>query len=152
MITFFPDLNVWLALSVAGHLHSADAWNWMRLLPEKARLVFSRYTQVGLLRLLTNQAVMGEQTLTLGRAWGVYENWLRDPRVEFYPEPRGLDAAFRRVTRPFLGKQASKSIGDCFLLAFAQEADAVLVTFDAGLQRQARRQHHPAICPLEVVI
>jgi hypothetical protein len=49
MTSFFPDLNVWLALSVAGHSHSADAWQWANLLPRETRLIFCRYTQIGLL-------------------------------------------------------------------------------------------------------
>lgn len=65
MISFFPDLNVWIALSVSGHSHSREAWNWINLLPREAKLVFSRYTHIGFLRLLTNESAMGEQTLTL---------------------------------------------------------------------------------------
>src|SRR5260370_27146316 len=130
MILFFPDSNVWLALSVAGHSHSAEAWNWLAFLRGDVRLIFWRDTQVGLLRLLTNQAAMGEQTLTLGRAWSVYDRWLSDPRVELYPEPRGLDSAFRQMTAPFARRPASKWVGDCYLLAYAIESDATLVTFD----------------------
>jgi hypothetical protein len=147
MTSFFPDLNVWLALSVASHSHSSDAWNWINLLPREARLIFSRYTHIGLLRLLTNQSVMGEQTLTLRKAWAVYDRWLEDPRVEFYPEPRGVDAAFRRATEPFASKHASKWIGDCYLLAYAKESQAVLVTFDAALRAQAQKQGHAAVIP-----
>src|ERR1035441_7808690 len=69
MTSFFPDLNVWLALSVGVHRHNAGAWRWLNSLPPGARLIFSRYTHIGLLRLLTNQAAMGEQTLTLRKAW-----------------------------------------------------------------------------------
>jgi toxin-antitoxin system PIN domain toxin len=147
MISFFPDLNVWLALSVAGHSHSPRAWHWLGLLPGEARLVFSRYTQVGLLRLLTNSSAMGEQTLTLRRAWGVYERWLGDPRVEFYPEPSGLDTAFRRATAPFASTPASKWVGDCYLLAYAHQADTVLVTFDKALSDFARKHGYSAIIP-----
>ena len=68
MISFFPDLNVWLTLSVSGHGHNAEAWNWLNLLPRDRSLIFSRYTQVGLLHLLTNRSVMGERTLTLRKA------------------------------------------------------------------------------------
>ena len=82
MTLFFPDLNVWLALSDTGHTHSTGAWKWMKMLPDDAQLIFSRYTQVGLLRLLTNISIMGDQTLTLRKAWGVYDRWLEDPRVE----------------------------------------------------------------------
>jgi hypothetical protein len=88
MTLFFPDLNVWLALSDTGHVHSASAWKWREILPDDHKLIFSRYTQIGLLRLLTNVSVMGDQTLTLRKAWGVYDRWLEDPRVEMYPEPR----------------------------------------------------------------
>ena len=147
MTSFFPDLNVWLALSVAGHSHNGEAWNWFNLLSSEARLIFSRYTQVGLLRLLTNPAAMGEQTLNLQKAWGVYERWLSDPRVEFYPEPRDLDAAFREATAPFALQRASKWVGDCYLLAYSKQSDAALVTFDRALLDVARKYGYAAIVP-----
>jgi toxin-antitoxin system PIN domain toxin len=147
MTSFFPDLNVWLALSVAGHSHSADAWQWANLLPRETRLIFCRYTQIGLLRLITNQVVMGEQTLTLRKAWSVYDRWLADPRVEFYPEPRGVDAEFREATEPFASKPASKWIGDCWLLASANGIKATLVTFDRALYQHARKQGHSVVIP-----
>jgi hypothetical protein len=73
MTSFFPDLNVWLALSDTGHSHTAIAWQWLNHLPGDAMLLFSRYTQVGLLRLLTNAAVMHEYTLTVQNGWTVYD-------------------------------------------------------------------------------
>jgi uncharacterized protein len=147
MTLFIPDLNVWVALSDGGHSHNAGAWTWMNHLPSDARLIFSRYTQIGLLRLLTNTAVMGGQTLTLREAWEVYDRWLEDRRVEFYPEPRGLDAAFRWATEPFAAKQASKWVGDCWLLAFAKDIQATLVTFDRALHKFAGEQGQPAVIP-----
>ena len=147
MTSFFPDLNVWLALSVAGHSHSGDAWSWANLLPRETRLIFCRYTQIGLLRLLTNQAVMGEQTLTLRKAWSVYDRWLADPRVDFYPEPRDADAEFRRVTETFGTKPASKWIGDSWLLASSNGLQSTLVTFDKALYQQARKQGYSAVMP-----
>lgn len=147
MISFFPDLNVWLALSVSGHRHSEEAWNWLNLLSADVRLIFSRYTQIGLLRLLTNSAAMGEQALTLRKAWEVYDRWLEDPRVEFYPEPRGLDSSFRQATAPFAGKAASKWVGDCYLLAYAKQSHATLATFDEALHQLAGKHGHSAIIP-----
>jgi hypothetical protein len=147
MTSFFPDLNVWLALSVAGHSHSADAWMWANLLPRQTRLIFCRYTHIGLLRLLTNHAVMGEQTLTLRKAWGVYDRWLTDPRVDFYPEPRDADAEFRRVTEPFGAKPASKWIGDGWLLASSNGLQSTLVTFDRALYEHARKQSYSVLMP-----
>ena len=146
MILLF-DVNVWLALSDAAHAHHAIAWAWLDGQPDDARLILSRYTQLGLLRLLTNPAVMGEQTLTLRQAWAFYDRWLQDPRVEFYPEPRTLEAEFRKATHPFAAKQASKWVADCWLLAFAQAAGAQLVTFDRALHAFARKQGNSAILP-----
>jgi hypothetical protein len=51
---------------------------------------------------------MGEYTLTLRPASDAYDRWLKDPRVEFYPEPRGLDAAFRQATDAFAAQPATK--------------------------------------------
>ena len=144
---FFPDLNVWLALSDEGHSHSASAWRWLRTLPEDRRLIFCRYTQIGLLRLLTNAAVMGGETLTLAEAWRIYERWLEDPQVEFYPEGRNLDEGYRRMTEPFAAQRASKAVGDCFLLAYASEIRASLVTFDRALHAYARKQGCAAVLP-----
>jgi hypothetical protein len=147
MTLFFPDLNVWLALSVAGHTHNAEAWRWLRQLSPGARLVFSRYTQIGLLRLLTNSSVMGEQTLVLREAWKVYDRWAEDPRVEFYPEPRNVESGLRQVLEPFAAQPASKWVGDGWLLAFAIAARATLVTFDRALYEFARKQGYACILP-----
>jgi len=147
MISFFPDLNVWLALSDQAHIHGAQTWAWLDLNPPEARLIFSRYTHIGLLRLLTSQAVMGPATHTLERAWRVYDTWLSDPRVEFYPEPNSLDDAFREATAPFAARQASKWVGDCYLLAFSKASRATLVTLDRGLLAFARKNGYAAIMP-----
>jgi toxin-antitoxin system PIN domain toxin len=147
MTSFFPDLNVWLALSVNGHSHTTDAWEWLDSLPPDVELIFSRFTQIGLLRLLTNTAVMGDQTLTLRKAWAVYDGWISDPRVEFYPEPRNMDAAFRSATDPFASRHASKAVGDCWVLAYSREVRAALVTFDRALHEFARKHDCAAIIP-----
>jgi hypothetical protein len=147
MTLFFPDLNVWLALSDGGNLHHAIAWKWFECVEGRDKLAFSRYTQIGLLRLLTNQAVMGEQVLTLHDAWDLYDRWLEDPHVEFYPEPRGVDSTFRKITKLFAAQPASKAIGDCWLLAFAAEIQATLVTFDRALYGLAKKQGHAAAIP-----
>lgn len=117
------------------------------LLPGEAKLILCRYTQIGLLRLLTNSVIMGEETLTVRQAWNVYDGWINDPRIEFHPESRGLDATFREATAAFAARQASKWIGDCYLLAFAKESQASLVTFDKALLGAARKSGHSAIVP-----
>jgi len=147
MTLFFLDVNVWIALSVSGHSHNEDALNWLEQLPDDSTLIFSRFTQLGLLRLLTNATVMGDETLTLRKAWAVYDRWLQDPRVEFYPEPRNVESAFRDVTEPFAAKAATKWVGDCWLLAYAEASHARLVTFDQALHSFALKQGHRAEFP-----
>jgi toxin-antitoxin system PIN domain toxin len=147
MTLLFIDLNVWLALCVDRHPHHTIAWAWLSGLPEDARLILCRYTHLGILRLLTNKAVMGDETLTLRQAWSVYDSWLEDPRVEFFPDPHTIEAAFRRVTEPFAEQSATKWVGDCWLLAFAQATHSRLVTFDQALCDFARKQGHAALRP-----
>lgn len=136
MTLYFPDINVWIALTVVEHAHNEAAARWLGLVGSQDRLIFSRYTQLGFLRLLTNPRAM-ERVLTTAGAWTAFDAWLSDPRVGLYPEPPFVDAAFRRATAPFAHQPASKWIGDCYLLAFARQADATLVTFDRALHRLA---------------
>jgi toxin-antitoxin system PIN domain toxin len=127
-----PDLNVWLALTWANHMHSDAAWTWFSR-QEDDRFFFCRFTQLGLLRLLTTSAVMSRDVLTIGGAWKVYDRWLEDSRVAIRPGPFELDAAFRAATRSVSRLSSPKALGDCYLLAVSQVTDATLVTFDRGL-------------------
>ena len=90
---------------------------------------------------------MSGDILNLRQAWDVYDQWLNDPLVEFYPEPRNLDTAFRQITAPLDTRSATKAVGDCFLLAYAREIQATLVTFDRALIEYARKQNHAAVTP-----
>lgn len=147
MTSYFPDLNIWLALSVEGHRHNAVAWDWLNGLNRDYQLYFSRYTHLGLLRLLTNRAAMNERTLTVREAWDVYDQWLNDPRVEFPPEPRDLETSFRKAMAEFSDKSAPNWIGDCYLLAYAKNSGSALVTFDKALHRLAKAQGCVAVIP-----
>jgi hypothetical protein len=90
---------------------------------------------------------MGNEALTLRKAWAVYDRWLQDPRVEFYPGPRNMEAKLRESTEPFATKAASKWVGDCWLLAFAEATEARLVTLDQALLDFAHRRKHRAVTP-----
>ena len=147
MTSFFPDVNVWLALSIADHSHGEDAWRWLGSLSSDARLAFGRYTQLAMLRLLTNTQVMGAKPLTLAKAWAVYDRWLEDPRVEYFAEPRSVEAAFRDLTKVHASQAATKSVGDCWMLACSSEMGSTLVTFDRALRAFARRQGRAAVTP-----
>ena len=62
--SLFPDINVWVALTYEGHSHHSNAAEWFATLPPDATFVFCRFTQLGLLRLLTAKAVMADEAMT----------------------------------------------------------------------------------------
>jgi len=139
-----PDLNVWLALSWVNHLHCDVAWEWFSR-QEKSQFFFCRFTQLGLLRLLTTSAVMGDDLQTVGEAWKVYDRWLEDSRVALRPESGELDAAFRSATRPVIRQSSPKALGDFYLLAFSRVAGAKLVTFDQALASACEKAGQPVV-------
>jgi len=146
MTSYLIDINVWLALSWGLHPHSKAAHAWLASLsPIEARLLFCRITQLGLLRLLANKAVMGDSVLNVGNAVGMLDRWSEDPRVEFAVEPLGLDATFRRTLRRFTNLYATKTIMDVYLAAFAEAEQATVVTLDRGLARIAKRINVPHV-------
>jgi uncharacterized protein len=132
----FPDVNVWLALSSPDHEHFHSAWNWYATLPDATVLSFCRFTQLGLLRLLTTRAAMGAGTLTQAEAWDAYDFWLENGGAGFTNEPEGIEPHFRsRANTP----QASpKDWADSYLAAFSLAAGSTLVTFDRALAGKAR--------------
>ena len=128
----FPDINVWVALSYGAHVHHDVARDWFAELPVETRFSFCRLTQLGLLRLLTAEAVMKEDVLSQAEAWGVYDRWVEDPRVTLLDEPPALERRFRTLTR---SRQASpKAWADAYLAAFADASQLTLVTFDHGFR------------------
>jgi toxin-antitoxin system PIN domain toxin len=125
-----------VALTYEGHVHHAIAAAWFGTLSSEATLTFCRLTQLGLLRLLTAQAVMGDEVMTQPQAWAAYDRWLQDPRVELVYEPPDIEARFRALTR--LRQPATKDWADSYLAAFASVGQLTLATFDEGLRRKAR--------------
>jgi uncharacterized protein len=126
-MTFLPDVNVWLALASRRHAHSVRCSEWLETIgPEGA--FFCRVTQMGLLRLLTNQTVMGDDVVTSRDAWRAYRTILADERIGFAPEPLALEEPWRKLTS--LDRPAPKLWTDAYLSAFAHTAGLRLVTLD----------------------
>jgi toxin-antitoxin system PIN domain toxin len=131
----FPDINVWLALSYERHIHYSSARGWFERLEDNSRVCFCRFTQLGLLRLLTSGAVMGEdKVLSQIEAWSVYDQWIHDDRVLYVEESSALEARFRVLTQD--ERPATKDWADSYLYAFAETADLHLVTFDQALRQK----------------
>lgn len=134
----FPDINVWIALTWDGHAHHERAAGWFNSLDADARMFFCRFTQLGLLRLLSSEAVMGaDDVMTQQGAWLAYDRWLKDDRVVFVDEPVDLERRFRSLTR--LRHPAPKDWADSYLAAFAEASDLTLVTFDTALKSKTPR-------------
>lgn len=136
----FPDVNVWLALATPGHVHNKQAKRWFETLNQED-LAFCRFTQLGLLRLLTTIAVMGPDVLTQRQAWLVYDAFLKDSGATFLHEPRTLEQSFRSLSRQ--SSASPKDWADSYLAAFALETGATLITFDKALASKVKNSVIP---------
>jgi toxin-antitoxin system PIN domain toxin len=122
-----PDVNVWLAFSVADHAHHQRARRYWY--EESAdQLAFCRVTALGFLRLATNTTAMGGQPLTVPQAWQAYGAFRRLPEVVLAAEPEGCEA---RLEQWALGDRSTpRQWTDAYLAAFAKAGGLRLVSFD----------------------
>ena len=132
MTSFFPDVNVWLALTYEHHAHHESAAQWLE--GTEQSVFFCRLTQLGLLRLLTNETLMAEDVLTQRKAWQAYRRWLDDERVSVHDEPDSarLESTFEELSTR--SRRSTKRWTDAYLAAFARTAGLTLVTFDRALR------------------
>jgi len=127
----FLDANVWLALLWSRHVHSEAARLWFEQAGEQ-QFFFCRFTQLTVLRLLTTEKIMGSDTKTMIEAWALWDKVWADSRIEFLPEPEGIEREFRAHSR--LASRSPKVWADAYLLAFSSVAGLTLVTFDRALK------------------
>lgn len=124
-------MNVWFALTHSIHPQHSSAKAWADGLDDGAAVYFCRFTQLGLLRLLTNQSAMGGDLLTESQAWAVFDQILVHSGNRMIEEPKGIDPVFRRLTDR--KESSTKHWADGYLAAFAMSAGIQLVTFDKAL-------------------
>jgi hypothetical protein len=74
----FLDANVCIALLWNRHMHSDTAWRWFDQ-TEGERFFYCRFTQLTVLRLLTTEKVMGNDTRTMDQAWNIWDELSADP-------------------------------------------------------------------------
>jgi uncharacterized protein len=132
---FLPDVNVWLALASQRHVHAPICGSWLNTIPS-GEVVFCRVTQMGLLRLLTHESVMGKDVLSSRDAWRAYRTILADERIQFAPEPFALELEWRKLTAQ--ERPAPKIWTDAYLAAFARAGGMQLVTRDRAVLSMAR--------------
>jgi toxin-antitoxin system PIN domain toxin len=133
--TFLPDVNVWLALASRRHVHAPACGRWLNAI-ESGEIAFCRVTQMGLLRLLTNETVMGSDVLSSRQAWRAYWTILADERIQFAPEPFTLEQEWRKLTTH--NRPTPRIWTDAYLAAFARAGGMRLVTLDRAVLSIAR--------------
>jgi toxin-antitoxin system PIN domain toxin len=126
------DVNVLLALCYERHEHHPAALQWFER-QDFQSLIVCRNSQLGLLRLLCNETVMGADVCSLDAAWQVYDAMLCDERFAFYHESEGLDEYLRSYSAS--GRASPKLWQDAYLTAFARSAHIGLATFDRGFEK-----------------
>jgi uncharacterized protein len=131
-IVYLPDINVWLALTVAGHIHQPAAVAWIDSIFSD-RICFCKTTQQGYLRLLTNRTVMGSSVLTMSQAWQHYDILLTVSRIAFHSEPENLEPHWRSFTAS--STFSPKVWSDAYIAAFGVSAGLRVVTFDTGFNQ-----------------
>jgi toxin-antitoxin system PIN domain toxin len=129
-------VNVWFALAHEIHPHHREVMKWGESLESDIVLCFCRFTQLGLLRLLTNRSAMGEDVLTQSQAWKAFDAFLANPGNRLMAEPSGIDIPFRKHTDR--NEASTKQWADGYLTAFAIAAGMQLVTFDRALAGKAK--------------
>ena len=136
--SILADVNVWIATMVAEHPHHRSAKSWWQheVLPSGDVVAFCRHTQLGLLRLLTNEKVMGDQRRTHLQAWGDYLQLLSQNLVIYREEPEGVGDVLEALCK--LGGSSPNFWTDAYLAAFAKAGDLTFVTFDKGFKRFPR--------------
>jgi uncharacterized protein len=123
------DVGVWLAAVWGRHIHHAVAADWFD--KEADDILFCRVTQMGLLRLLSNPAIMGHDAVDRSQAWRTFDQLWADERVQWVDEPAELDAVWRVLSAR--DDKSHKLWTDDYLAAFAQASDATLTTLDRKL-------------------
>lgn len=128
------DINMWIALTLETHPQHNFARRWYEKEPFLAgELVFCRPTEMGFLRLITQEKVMnrcGAVALTNAEAVKFLANVYDNPAVSRADEPPATRALWLGLAEHF---QAAPNLWmDAYLAAFAIALGAELVTFDRG--------------------
>lgn len=131
---WLPDINVWVALSVPGHVHHTAADAWFVSIQDSAH--FCRATEQGLLWLLSTKAVLAPYSmpaLSNKQALRHLNAFLGMEQVLFAEEPgqiRDTWTAFADVNTA-----SPKLWMDAYLAAFAITGGYRLVTTDKAFKQ-----------------
>ncbi|GAA4170524.1 TA system VapC family ribonuclease toxin [Gryllotalpicola koreensis] len=132
-----PDVNVLFALAFVEHEHHARAENWW---VNSTRYATTPITESGLVRMALNPRVSG-QPLTWADAAAVLESVRNRSGAEFLEDDATLVQP--RVDPKLI--RGHRQVTDFHLLGLAVRHDAVLVTFDRGIEEAFGKQHGDSI-------
>ena len=126
------DANVWFSLSVEDHGHHERSLRYWRE-EGSGEFALCRMTELALLRLLSNQHVLGDRALSGRAAWQALRTWRSSPRVTYLDEPPALD----EILGTWGGELdvRSRHWSDAYLAAFATASGSRLITYDGDLGR-----------------
>jgi uncharacterized protein len=124
------DVGVWLAAVWGRHIHHRVVRQWFD--EESDDLLLCRVTQMSLLRLISNPAIMADDALPRSEAWRIIDQLWSDARVLWAEEPEHLEAVFRAISAR--NDASHKLWTDDYLAAFAQASGASLATLDTKLK------------------
>ncbi len=122
-----PDVNVLVALTNPSHVFHHEAHRWLAAVEGYAT---TPVTESGLLRVLLNRAVTGQE-VTREQALAVLAGIRADSRARFLVDDSSLADAHVDTT----GLAGHKQVADWHLLNLAARHDGVLVTFDRSMAR-----------------
>jgi predicted nucleic acid-binding protein len=77
---------------------------------------------------------MNQKPLSMSAAWSAYDRLFDDDRVDYVPEPAGVQEKFRSLTESRI--PSPKVWADAWLLAMAECHGGKIVTFDQGMAAQ----------------
>ena len=109
---------------------------WAKSVDPAQSFCLSRFTQLGLLRILTTRGAMGADVLTLANAWAALDRLAGYWDAVLIEEPPGFEALFRALT--MRDEVSPQYWADAYLAALAEGHRLTIVTFDKALAGRAR--------------
>lgn len=131
------DTNVWLALVLTEHPGHPVAQDWFTgLKQEHKSLLFCRFTEQSVLRLLTSEKILHRLNLeafTNGEAIKALSEMQQNPMVDTGVEPPSTKKLWLKLSTR--STASPKLWMDAYLAAFAISGHHQMVTFDKGFRQ-----------------
>jgi uncharacterized protein len=132
-MAYLIDVNVLLALMHERHQHAPAAAGWLQERDGAGIVRVCRVAQMGTLRLLTNEVVMGDDVLSGAMFWRGWDSMMEDDRFAVATEPAGFERAWRDLSAGI--PKGRRIETDHYFAAFATSGNFTMATFDDGFRR-----------------